>query len=111
MEAVKVHPLDPKVPAKPMQFPDASAVAVNMLPAGNAMAFDQLKCLVDAEGTNPADPDWLGMLASLGIVRGQPYKPDAATRALYDKAARAAYKMSRVVGFEDKVSGRDFSVY
>jgi hypothetical protein len=58
-----------------------------------------------------ADPDWLGMLASLGIVKGQPFTPDAPTRAILDRAAQTAYKMSRVIGFADVVRGRNFRVY
>ena len=110
MEGVKIYPLGAKYP-KPMQFPDASAVAVNMLPISDGGAFDQLKLLVDSEGANLADHDWLGMLASIGIVKGQPFNPDAATRAILDKAAKTGYKMSRVVGFEEVVSGRSLRVY
>jgi hypothetical protein len=51
------------------------------------------------------------MLAAIGIVKGQPFTPDAPTRALLDRAAQTAYKMSRVVGFEEVVSGRNFRVY
>ena len=55
-----------------MTFPDASGVPVNMLPISDATAFDELKKLVDAEGPHLADPDWMGMLAGLGIVKGEP---------------------------------------
>ena len=48
---------------------------VNMLPISNATAFDQLKKLVDTEGPHLADPDWMGMLAGLGIVKGEPFGP------------------------------------
>ena len=37
-----------------MIFPDASGVAVNMLPISDGSAFDQLKRLVDSEGENLA---------------------------------------------------------
>jgi hypothetical protein len=111
MENAKIYPLDGQANAKPMQYPDASGVPVNMLPASDASAFDQLKTLVDSEGANLADPDWLGMLASLGIVKGQPFAPDAATTLILDRAAKTGYKTSRVIGFEDVVSGRSFRVY
>jgi hypothetical protein len=111
MEATKIYPLGGQGGPKPMQFPDASGVPVNMLPASNASAFDQLKAFVDSEGSHLADPDWLGMLASLGIVKGQPFAPDATTRAMFDRAAKTGYKMSRVIGFEDEVAGRSFRVY
>src|SRR5262245_62714520 len=100
MEQVKIYPLGGQASAKPMQFPDASGVPVNMLPISDGTAFDQLKRLVDSEGQHLADPDWLGMLAAIGIVKGQPFDPDAPTRAILDRAARTGYKMSRVVGFE-----------
>src|SRR5262245_53168061 len=110
MEGEKIYPLGAKSPL-PMQFPDASGVSVNMLPISDGSAFDQLKLLVDSEGANLADPDWLGMLASIGIVKSQPFNPDASTRAIFDRAAKTAYKMSRVVGFEEVVGGRDFRLY
>lgn len=111
MEATKIYPLGHQGDARPMQFPDASGVPANMLPVSDATAFDQLKSLIDTEGSNLADPDWLGMLAALGIVKGQPFNPDAATRVVLDKAAKTAYKTSRVIGFENPVAGRDFRVY
>jgi hypothetical protein len=111
VEQSKIYPLGKKDSAKPMQFPDASGVPANMLPVRDGSAFDQLKRLVDSEGTNLADPDWLGMLAALGIVKGQPFTPDAHTREILDRAAKTAYKMSRVIGFEETVNGRSFRVY
>src|SRR5215470_10627996 len=110
MEGTRIYPLGSKS-AKPMQYPDASGVPVNMLPVSDAGAFDQLKLLVDSEGASLADPDWLGMLASIGIVKGQPFSPDAGSRAILDKAAKTAYKMSRVIGCEEVVTGRNFRTY
>ena len=111
VEQSKIYPLGKKDSAKPMEFPDASGVPANMLPVSDGSAFDQLKLLVDSEGANLADPDWFGMLAAIGIVKGQPFNPDPHTREILDRAAKTAYKMSRVVGFEEVVSGRSFRVY
>jgi hypothetical protein len=111
VEKSKIYPLNGKAGAKPMMFPDASGVPANMLPISDGSAFDQLKQLVDSEGANLADSDGLGMLAAIGIVKGQPFNPDAHTREIFDRAAKTAYKMSRVIGFQDTVSGRSFSVY
>jgi len=111
VERSKIYPLNGKAGAKPMQFPDASGVPANMLPISDGSAFEQLKQLVDSEGANLADSDSLGMLAAIGIIKGQPFNPDAQTREILDRAARTAHKMSRVIGFQDTVSGRSFSVY
>src|SRR5262245_52226425 len=87
MEATKIYPLGGEASARPMQFPDASGVPANMLPASDGSAFDQLKQLFDAEGANIADPDWRGMLAAIGIVKGDPFNPDQHARAILDRAA------------------------
>jgi hypothetical protein len=107
----KIYPLNAKDTAKAMTFPDASGVPVNMLPISDGSAFDQLKALIDSEPSSIASPDWLGMLATLGIVKGQPFNPDPKTRAILDAAARTGYKMSRVIGFKDNVDGRSFLMY
>ena len=111
VEQSKIYPLNGQATAKPMRFPDASGVPANMLPASDGRAFDQIKQLVDSEGANLAHSDSLGMLASIGIIKGQPFNPDAKTRAILDRGAKTAYKMSRVIGFQDKVNGLDLHVY
>jgi hypothetical protein len=111
LQRAKIYPLGGKARAKPMQYPDASGVAVNMLPIGDSSAFDQLKLLIESEGPSLADSDWLGLIATIGIVKGQPFNPDAPTRAILDRAAKTAYKMSRVIGFEETVAGRSYRVY
>ena len=105
MEQAKIYPLGGEANAKPMEYPDASGVPANMLPASDASAFDQLKLLVDSEGPHLADPDWLGMLASIGIVKGRPFSPDEGTRTILGQAAKTAYKTSRVIGMQHEVGG------
>jgi hypothetical protein len=111
LEQTKIYPLNGEAGAEPMKFPDASGVSVNMLPISDGSAFDQLKLLVEREGDNLAGPDWLGMLAAIGIVKGQPFTPDANTREILDRAAKTAYKTSRVLGFEEVLGGLSYMVY
>ena len=106
-----LYPLGKREGAKPMVFKDASGRPHEMLPRSDASAFEQLKWLVDSEGDNLADPDWLGMLAGLGIARGQPFRPDARTKGILAKAAQTAYKTSRVIGLDSRVGTADFRVY
>jgi hypothetical protein len=110
IQGAKIYPLDNKKGAKPMTFPDASGVTVNMLPISDGSAFDRLKELIDSEPNSIAQSDSLGMLAAIGIVKGQPFKPDDATRTILDQAAKTGYKMSRVVGFQSTVNGRSYVI-
>ncbi|WP_069096228.1 DUF1214 domain-containing protein [Methyloligella halotolerans] len=106
-----IYPLDKKDSAKPMEFPDASGKQLNMLPSNDAAAFDQLKQIVDDEGTNLAGPDWLGMLQGIGIVFDLPFDPDERTRTILEAAAKTGYKTSRVLGFTPGMKGVNFHVY
>jgi hypothetical protein len=111
MEQAKIYPLEGKETTKAMQFPDASGVPANMLPRSDGSVFDQLKQLVDSEGTNLAESDSLGMLAAIGILKGQPFTPDAKTRAILDRAAKTAYKMSRAIAFEEVLNDGSLRMY
>jgi hypothetical protein len=111
IEQSKIYPLNGKDKSRPMVFPDASGVPANMLPARDGTVFDQLKQLVDSEGSNLAGSDGLGMLASIGIFKGKPFSPDEKTRLILDRAARTAYKMSRVIGFQEALGDRSLRMY
>ncbi|HEY1779669.1 MAG TPA: DUF1254 domain-containing protein [Roseiarcus sp.] len=112
MEHAKIYPLDlPEAERKPMQFPNASGVPANMLPRSDFSAFEELKWLVDKEGKNLAGPDGLGILAGAGLVAGQPFAPDAETKAVLNAAAKTGYKMSRAIGMKSNVGGRDYHVW
>ena len=95
MEQTRIYPLGKERSAKPMQFPDASGVPLDMLYPTDASAFDLLKRFIDHEAVDPADLDMRGMLAAIGIVKGQPFTPDPRQRELLAKAARTAVEMAR----------------
>ena len=111
IEQTKIYPLNGASTAMPMEFPDASGVSVNMLPIADGSAFDRLKELVESEGSNLAESDSMGLLASLGIIKGQPFAPDARTGEILDRAAKTAYKMSRVIGFEEVLNDGSLRVF
>jgi hypothetical protein len=50
--------------------------------------FDMLARFINSERVDPLDVDWPGMLAALGIVKGQPFNPDARSRSILGAAAK-----------------------
>jgi hypothetical protein len=100
MEQTRIYPLGKEAAPKPMQFPDASGVPVNMLYPHDETAFDMLQRIVDTEYVDPADMNMRGMLAAICIVKGQTFSPDAKRRALLRKAAQSAFEMGHVIGSE-----------
>jgi hypothetical protein len=70
MEQTKIYPLGKKETAKPMQFPDASAVPSNMLYPQNGTAFDMLSRFINHEYVDPADTYMRGMAGQSIFVTG-----------------------------------------
>ncbi len=111
LEKTRIYPLDSAIKAKPMVFPDASKPGLNMLPIEDGSAFDHLQRLIDREGDDFASPDWRGVLASIGIVKGQPFNPDARTRKILEQGAVTGFKTARVLANEVVVHGVSTLVY
>jgi hypothetical protein len=112
MEQTRIYPLNvPEAERKPMQFPNGSGVAANLLPRSDFSAFEQIKWLLDREGKHLAGPDGLGILANIGLIENEPFEPDPKTRAILDAAARTGYKMSRVIGLSEAVRGQSYLVW
>jgi hypothetical protein len=84
IEQTRIHPLDKKDSAKPMQFPDASNVPLNMLFPPDGSYFQMLSRFIDNEVVEPSNVDWRGMLAGIGIIKGQLFQPDEHTKAILD---------------------------
>lgn len=100
MEQTRIYPLGKEAEAKPMQFPNASNVPVNMLYPRDGSAFELLSRFIDSEYVDPADMEMRGTLAAIGIVKGKPFKPDAKTAKLLDQAARTASNMGHAMSYE-----------
>ncbi|GLS28631.1 Uncharacterized conserved protein [Mesorhizobium albiziae] len=97
MEQTKIYPLGKQDSAKPMEFPDASDVPVNMLFPQDGTAFDMFARFIDHEYVDPRDFEMRGIAASLGIVKGKPFTPDEATKKLLDAAAKTAARMGHIL--------------
>jgi len=94
IEQTRIYPLGRREHARPMVFPDASAVPANMLCPRDSSYFDMLARFIQHEYVDPTELDMRGMLRSIGIVKEKPFAPDARTRAILEKAAAVALKLS-----------------
>jgi len=90
---------------------DASNVPVNMLFASDDSYFQMLSGFIDSEVVEPADLGWRGMLAGIGIVKGQPFEPDERTKAILDNAAKTAFKTTKVLAFDVFPAKADARIY
>ncbi len=96
IEQTRIYPLGKK-DAKPMKFPDGSAMPANMLYPRDAGYYDMLSRFIRHEYVDPTELDMRGMLRSIGITRDMPFAPDSRTKAILAKAADTGAKMSKVL--------------
>jgi hypothetical protein len=93
-EQTRVYPLwTPEKEVKPMQFPDGSGKRVDMMYPVDNTYWTKLKEFVDYEPSEAIDPEVRGMLAAIGIVKGQSFQPTEKQQELLKKAVEAAPKM------------------
>ncbi len=102
--STRIYPLGKDASASAMKFPDGSKTPAFMLFPHDGAYFDMLKRFVDEETVDPADMDWRGMMAAIGIVKGEPFQPTPHQRELLDKAAKTAFNMSKVEIWEELIS-------
>jgi hypothetical protein len=107
IERTLIYPLDKKESAKSMKFPDASNVPANMLFPTDALAFDMLSRFIDHEYVDPADMWMRGVAATLGIVKGKPFAPDAALRQTLERATGSPFSRPGRGGLEKAANRLD----
>ena len=101
IEKTKVYHWGKKDEAPEMIFPDATDTEVQMLIPNVTRGddpyryFQNLYDFINYEYVDREDFDMRGMLASLGIVKGQPFDPDDRMKEILSKASVVGYNMSR----------------
>jgi hypothetical protein len=68
----------------------------------NFQYWQVLKEVIDVEPAYEAYRSYYGELAGLGIVKGQPFAPDARMKSILEKAATMANAQMRVQSFADR---------
>lgn len=105
-ERTRVYPLWAlEKDVKPMEFPNGSGKQVNMMYPTGSTYWTKLKAFVDYEPAASIDPVTRGVLASIGIIKGQPFEPTDKQNAALQKAVETAPKMllaGRQLGRPDK---------
>jgi hypothetical protein len=93
-EQTRIYPLwAAEKDVKPMQFPNGSGKRVDMMYPVDKTYWSKLKEFVDYEPVSAIDPELRGVLASIGIIKGQPFNPTAKQQELLQKAVETAPRM------------------
>jgi hypothetical protein len=105
-ETTRVYPLfTVEKDVKPMQFPDASGTRIDMMYPTDSTYWTKLKEFIDYEPADSVEPETRGVLASIGIIKGEPFNPTDRQKQALQKAVETAPKMIlalRQLGRDDK---------
>lgn len=88
---IKVYPLADAANPPDTIFVDAQDVLFDTTIRYDSSFFDHLDRIVQTQGWLDRDRAMIDSLATIGIRRGQPFRPDAETRATLDVAAVEAH--------------------
>ncbi len=100
MEQSRIYPLAQKDNPPAMKFPNASAKPADYDFKRDIRYFESLAEFINHEPVAPEDMAMRGMAASLGIVKGKPFQPDAKMKALFNKAADVGFKMAAATSYD-----------
>lgn len=93
-EQTRIYPLwASEKDVKPMEFPNGSGKRINMMYPIDNTFWSKLKTFVDYEPASAIDPELRGVLASIGIIKGQPFSPTTKQQELLKKAVETAPRM------------------
>ena len=88
-----------------MKFVNASGVPANFVAPGDYSFWELLNKVIQEEPSEGSDPTTLGLFASIGIVKGQPFSPDERMKKILTDAANIGAVTARTIAF--KVRSKD----
>lgn len=100
-------PIAPLKEPAPTVFHEGSGTVMNTLPPNDWTFFEMLNEVVQEEPDTALDPELMGPIAALGIVKGKPFAPDGRMKKLMAEGLALANATSRTLF----ISPRDPSWY
>jgi hypothetical protein len=99
----KVRPGRP-TPPPAQKFVEGSGKAFMTIPANDFHYFEQINALVQQEPTDALDPEIMGSLAAIGIVKGKLFNPDARMKKILTDAAAVGTATGRTLNWRPRES-------
>jgi len=91
-------------------FVNVSGKVMNTIPPNDYGFWEMINAIVQQEPTDALDPELMGRLAAVGVVKGKPFAPDARMKKILTEAAALGNATSRSL-FLNPRSAEGFSYY
>lgn len=102
VKTVRVYPLAQAAYPPPNEYVNVAERPHNTVHANDASFYEEVDTVVQEEPLESLDPERRGLLAAIGIVKGEPFTPDHHQRAVLDKAAPLAAGIARALAFRPR---------
>jgi hypothetical protein len=89
---LKVYPLAKAKKPPKMKFVDLYGKALEMIPKLDGNIHREIHEMIQDEFVLDRDLSMMGLLARIGIKKGEPFKPDAKLQAIFDQAGPEALR-------------------
>ena len=87
-------------PKEPVQFTEGTGKVMDTIPPSDFSYFEMLNDVVQKEPVGSLDPEIMGSLAAIGIVKGKPFNPDARMKKILTDAAAIGNAAARTLNFK-----------
>ena len=87
-------------PEEPAKFTEGTGKVINTIPPSDFSYFEMLNDVVQNEHVGALDPEIMGSLAAIGIVKGKPFNPDARMKKILTDAAAIGSAAARTLNFK-----------
>ncbi|WP_199756870.1 DUF1254 domain-containing protein [Tautonia sociabilis] len=84
-------------PPPPTVFHEGSGQRMNTIPPNDWTFFEMLDTVVQREPATSIDPEPMGPIAAIGIIKGKPFAPDARMRRIMTEAVALANASARTL--------------
>lgn len=102
---LRVYPLKDAANPAATEFVNMSNKAFNTVFPSDFSYFENLNEIIQEEPIDAISPEVRGTIASIGIVKGQPFAPDDRMKALLTEAATLADATSRAMTYHPRIDG------
>lgn len=89
--------LGPVTPPPPTVFHEGSGKVMNTIPPNDWTFYEMLNEVVQEEPATSLDPELMGPIAAIGIVKGKPFQPNARMKKILSEALALANASSRTL--------------
>ncbi len=99
---IRIYPLARRESPPEQEFVNLSGQHFNTIHANDFTFYEEVNHVVQEEPIEALDPEFLGVLASIGIEKGKPFSPDDRMRAILTEAAAVGNATARALVFETR---------